>query len=102
MTMTVRDAEAAAGDQARAVESRAGQDMLINQVSHITNQVESLAIERIDTLINRLTSLKERIIQDNKESIDTTVKFIEMVDGGLRNVERVEDLVERLEVARTR
>lgn len=94
---------ATADDLAQEVQtSVAGQDMLVAQVSHITNQVESLAVERIDALIFRLTSLKNKIILENKASIERTKKFITLVDGGLRQVDHLENLASDLETASPR
>ncbi len=100
--MNTREAETAVAEHRQEVASRAGQDMLVAQVSHITNQVESLAVERIDAVIERLLDLKIKIIEDNKASVERTSKFIAMVDGGMREVEKLEELTTNLEQARQR
>ncbi len=81
------------------VTSRAGKDLLIGQIAEITNNVESLVVERIDSLINRLQNLKQMAIIENKASLDKFASFIEAIDEGLSETRKLEDLVTRLEKA---
>ena len=77
--------------------SRAGKDILIGRIAEITNNVESLVVERIDSLINRLQNLKQVAIVENKASLEKFASFIEMIDDGLKETEKLEALVDRLE-----
>ena len=77
--------------------SRAGKDLLIGQIAEITNNVESLVVERIDSLITRLQNLKQLAILENKASLEKFAGFIEAIDDGLKETKKLEDLVERLE-----
>jgi hypothetical protein len=77
--------------------SRAGKDILIGQISDITNNVESLVVERIESLISRLQSLKLMAVLENKASLEKFANFIEAIDSGLQETKKLEDLVARLE-----
>ncbi len=79
--------------------SRAGKDLLIGQIAEITNNVESLVVERIDSLITRLQGLKQMAILENKASLEKFASFIEAIDEGLTDTRKLEDLVTRLEKA---
>ena len=80
-----------------ATTSRAGKDILIGKIAEITNNVEKLVVERIDSLITRLQNLKEVAVLENKASLEKFAGFIEMIDDGLKETEKLEGLVERLE-----
>ncbi len=82
---------------APSVTSRAGKDLLIGQIAEITNNVESLVVERIDSLINRLQNLKELAVVENKASLEKFAGFIEMIDEGLNETKKLEEMVGRLE-----
>ncbi len=79
------------------VTSRAGKDLLIGQIAEITNNVESLVVERIDSLINRLQNLKEMAVVENKALLEKFASFIEMIDEGLNETKKLEEMVGRLE-----
>ncbi len=79
------------------VTSRAGKDLLISQISEITNNVENLVVERIDSLITRLQNLKAVAILENKASLEKFAGFIEMIDDGLHETQKLEAMVGRLE-----
>ncbi len=78
--------------------STAGRDLVIGQIAEITNNVEKLVVERIDALVNRLQSLKQMVILENKASLEKFASFIEAIDDGLQDTKKLEDLVSRLEL----
>jgi hypothetical protein len=81
----------------KPTESRAGKDLLISQIADITNRVESLVVERIDSLITRLENFKAKTILENKASVAKFAAVIENIDDGLQQTTKLEELVERMD-----
>lgn len=94
--VNTREAAEAIGQEV-ALESRAGPDLVISDVKHILDRVEKIAIDRIDTLINRLTTLKSIVVMKNRRAVDEVAGLINKVDQGMKDVSHFEELVEELE-----
>ena len=78
-------------------DSRASKDMIIAEVQRTTNQVEQISVERIDSLIARLESLKSAIVLEHRAGVERITSFVELVDQGLREVSKLEELMPKLE-----
>jgi hypothetical protein len=81
----------------KPVASRAGKDLLIGQIAEITNAVENLVVERVDTLINRLQNLKLKVILENKAAMQKFSVYLDDLDTGLQETKKLEDMVAGLE-----
>lgn len=77
----------------KPVASRAGKDLLIGQIAEITNAVENLVVERVDTLINRLENLKLKVILENKQAMQKFSVYLDDLDTGLQETKKLEDMV---------
>lgn len=81
----------------RPGDSRASKDMIIAEVQRTTNQVEQISVERIDSLIARLEALKSTIVLEHRAGVERITAFVELVDMGLREVSKLEELMPKLE-----
>jgi allophanate hydrolase subunit 1 len=91
------DQTAKPSETAKPVASRAGKDLLIGQIAEITNAVENLVVERVDTLINRLQNLKLKVILENKAAMQKFSVYLDDLDTGLQETKKLEDMVAGLE-----
>lgn len=65
-------------------------EQIIGEMTATCRKAEQFALCRIDAAIERLQALREQVQQKCRANIDWTIDFVRLVEGGMREVDKLE------------